>query len=121
MAGTAQQLLALRAAELLRGHGADEAVAGRARLALLDLLPAQGQRGGLRPQPSHKAPDRTMVQAPFFIDGRFRRLLIAGGPPSGAGCLAVGLLVVFGVGGGQMEKGRAGVALIGEYESRDNR
>jgi len=121
LAGFAQQLLALRAAEFLRGHGADEAVAGGARVLLLDVLAAQGQRSGLRPQPAQKGPDRAVVQAAFFRGGRFGRLLIAGGPPSGAGGLAVGLLVVLGIVGGQVQEGRTGVALIGEYESRDNR
>ena len=43
----AQQLLTLRAAELLRRHGAEEAMAGGAGVTLLDLLAAQDQRGRL--------------------------------------------------------------------------
>jgi hypothetical protein len=121
LAGAAQQLLALRAAELLRGHGPEEAVAVGAGIPLLDLLTAQGQRDGLRPQPAQKRPDRAVVQAPLFLGGRVGRLLIAGGPPSGAGGLAVGLLVVLDVAAGQVQEGRSGVALIGEYESRGNR
>ena len=62
LAGSAQQQFPLRAAELLRCHSAEEAVAGRAGMALLDLLAAQGQRGTLRSQPSQKAPDRAVVQ-----------------------------------------------------------
>jgi hypothetical protein len=121
LAGTAQQLLALRAAEFLRGHSAEEAVAGGAGVLLLNVLAAQGQRGGLRSEPGQKGPDRAVVQAPFFLGGRVRRLLIAGGPPSGAGGLAIGLLVVLGVAGGQVQESRPGIALIGEYESRGNR
>ena len=41
----AKQLLALPAAELVRRHGANEAVAGGAGVLLLDLLAALGQRG----------------------------------------------------------------------------
>ncbi len=41
----AEQLLALRAAELVRRHGADEAVADGARMLFLDLLAAVGQHG----------------------------------------------------------------------------
>ena len=62
LARSAQQQFPLRAAELLRRDGAQEAVAGRAGMALLDLLAAQGQRGTLRSQPSQKAPDRAVVQ-----------------------------------------------------------
>lgn len=120
LAGTAQQLLALRAAELLRGHGPEEAVAGGAGVLLLNVLATQGQRGGLRPQPGQKGPDRAVVQAPFFVGARVRRFLIAGGPASRAGGLAIGLLVVLGVAGGQVQEGRPGVALIGKYESRGN-
>ena len=40
-----QQLLTLRAAELVRRHGPHEAVAGGAGVMLLDLLAALGQRG----------------------------------------------------------------------------
>ena len=39
-----QQLLTLRAAELVRRHGAEEAVASGAGAMLLDLLAALGQR-----------------------------------------------------------------------------
>jgi hypothetical protein len=37
------------------------------------------------------------------------------------GRFAIGPAVVFQIAGGQKEQGRAGVPLIGEYESRDNR
>jgi hypothetical protein len=121
LAGTTQQLLALRTAGLLRSHGTEETVAGAARMLLLEKLEAQSQCGGLRPQPTQKAPDRAVMQAPFFRGGRFRRLLIAGGPPSGAGRLAVGLLVVLDVAGAQVQEGRARVALIGKNETGDNR
>jgi len=47
LAGVAQQPFPLRAAELLRRDGAEEAVAGGARMALLHLLAAESQRGGL--------------------------------------------------------------------------
>ncbi len=40
-----QQLFTLRAAELVRRHGANEAVAGGAGVMLLDLLAALGQGG----------------------------------------------------------------------------
>ena len=121
LARAAQHLLTLRAAELLRRHGAREAVAGGGGVTVLDLLAAQGQRGALRPQPGHKAPDGAVVEAPFLVGGRFRRLLVAGNSSSGTDRLAVGLLVVLDVAGGQMQEGRARVALIGEYESRGNR
>ena len=39
---TAQQLPTLRATELLRGHGAHKAMAGGARVAILDQLPTFG-------------------------------------------------------------------------------
>lgn len=117
----AQQLLTLRAAELVRRHGADEAVAGRAGIALLDLLPPLGQCGALRPQPTQHAPDRAVVQTTLIGGGRSRRRLITGSLPYGDGRLTVGLSVVLHVAGRLMEKRRAGIALVGEYESRDNR
>ena len=116
-----QQLLTLRTAELLRRHGTGKAVAGGGGATLLDQLATLGQRGGLRPQPSQHAPDRAVVQGPFFHGGRPRRRLIADHSVSRAGRLAVGLPVVLQVAAGKVQEGRAGVALIGEYESRDNR
>lgn len=124
LTGGAQSLLALRAAELLRRHGAQEAVAGRTGVVLLDLLTAHRQGGGLRSQPGQKTPDRGVVQAQVVVDIVVRRTwrrLIFGPLPSRFGRLAVGLPVVLDVAAGQMEKSRAGVAFIGEYESRDNR
>jgi len=115
-----QQLLTLRAAELVRPHGADEAVAGGAGVLLQDQLAALGQRDALRPQPTQQAPDRAVVQTPLFRDGRVSRLLIAGRSTSRARCLAVGLRGVLQVAAGKMQEGLAGVTLIGEYESRGN-
>ena len=117
----AEQSLALRAAELVRRHGADKTVAGGAGVTLLDLLTADSQRRGLRPHPRHHAPDRAVVQGSFLHDGRPRRRPIADHSVLRAGRLAIGLLVVFQVTAGKVQESRAGVALIGEYESRDNR
>src|SRR5208282_4925467 len=83
----AEQLLALRAAELVRRHGANEAVAGGAGVMLLDLLAALGQRGAKRSQPGQHAPDRSMMQGPFVDSGRLRRRVITSHSSSGAGCL----------------------------------
>jgi hypothetical protein len=117
----AQQVLTLRTAELLRRHGTGKAVAGGGGATLLDQLATLGQRGRLHPQPSQHAPDRAVVQGPFFHGGRPRRRLIAGRSLSRAGCLPVGLLVVLHVAAGKLQEGRAGIALIGEYESWGNR
>ena len=81
----------------------------------------RGQRGRLHPQPSQHAPDRTVVQGPFFHGGRPRRRPIAGRSVSRAGRLSVGLPIVLQVAAGKAQEGRAGVALIGEYESPGNR
>ena len=117
----AQQLLTLRTAELLRRHGPGKAMTGGGGATLLDQLPTLGQRGGLHPQPSQHAPDRAVMQGPLFHGGRLRRRLIAGHAISRAGRLTVGLPVVLQVAAGKVQKGRAGVALIGEYESWGNR
>jgi hypothetical protein len=117
----AQQLLTLRAAELVRRHGAEEPMAGGARVSLLDLLAAEGQPGGLRSQPGQHAPDRAVVQGPLVDGRRSRRRLIAGRSSSRAGRLTIGLPVVLHVTAGEIQQGLAGVTLIGEYESRDNR
>ena len=61
------------------------------------------------------------MQGPLFHGGRPRRRLIAGHAISRAGRLTVGLPVVLQVAAGKVQKGRAGVALIGEYESWGNR
>ena len=116
-----QQLLTLRTAELLRRHGARKAVAGRGGATPLDQLATRGQRGGLHSQPSQHAPDRTVVQGPFFHGGRPRWRPIAGHSVSRAGRLSIGLPIVLQVAAGKVQEGRAGVALIGEYESRGNR
>jgi hypothetical protein len=80
-----------------------------------------GQRGGLHSQPSQHAPNRAVVQSPFFHGGRPRRRLIPSHSLSRAGRLPVGLRVVLQVAAGQVQEGRAGVTLIGEYESWENR
>ena len=80
-----------------------------------------GQRGGLHSHPGQHAPDRAVVQGPFFHGGRPRRRLIADRSVSRAGRLTVGLPVVLQVAAGKVQEGRAGVALIGKYESRGNR
>ena len=115
----AEQLLALRAAELVRRHGANETVAGGAGVLLLDLLAALGQRGAKRSQPGQHAPDGAVVQR-SFLDGR-RLRLIADHSFSGAGRLPVGLAVVFQVAAGKVQEGPASVTLIRKYENRDNR
>ena len=115
----AQHLLTLRAAELLRRHGAEEPVAGRSGVSLLEQLAAGGRRGGLHSQPAQHAPDGTVVQGSFFNGRRLR--LIADHSFSGAGSLTVGLAVVLQVAAGTVQEGPAGVTFIGEYESRDNR
>jgi hypothetical protein len=115
----AKQLLALRAAELVRCHGPHEAVACGAGVMRLDLLAALGQRGAKRSQPAQHAPDGTVVQRSFF-DGR-RLRLIADHSSSGTGRLTVGLPVVLQVAGGKVQEGPTGVTLIRKYESRDNR
>ena len=117
----AEPLPTLRTAELLRRHGAEKTVAGGGGVTLLDLLAADGQRSGLHSHPSQHAPDRTVVQGPFFHGGRPRRRPIADRSVARTGRLAVGLLVVFQVAAGKMQETRAGVTLIRKYESWDNR
>jgi len=115
-----QQLLTLRTAELLRRHGTGKAVTGGGRATLLDQLATLGQRGGLHSQPSQHAPDRAVVQGPFFHSGGPRQRLIAGRSVSRAGRLTVGLPVLLQVAAGQVQEGRASVAFIGKYESWGN-
>jgi hypothetical protein len=119
--GAAQYLLTLRTAELLWRHGADKAVAGGTWVMLLDLLTAQFQCDGLRSQPRQKGSNGVVVQAPFLVGERSRRLLIANGSSSGTGCLAIRLTVILDVAGGKVQESRASVTLIGKYESRDSR
>ena len=119
--GVGKHLPTLRTAELLRCHGAEETVAGGGGVPLLDLLTPLGQRDGLHSHPGQHAPDRTVVQGAFFHDRRPWRRLVADCPLPRAGRLAVGLPVVLHVAAGKTQKGRARVALIGKYESRDNR
>ncbi len=119
--GLTQLPFPLRAAELVGGDGAHEAMARRTRMLLLDLPPAHGQGGQLATQPSQHPPERAVMQR-AFVDGRGpRRRLIADSPTSPTDRLAIGLPVVLHVAGGQMQKRWPGVALIRQYESRGNR
>ncbi len=111
----------LRAAELLRGHGTHKAMAGGVRVVFLDQLAAHGQRRYLATQPDQHPPDGAVVQRPF-VDLRFaRRRLIARDRASRMGRLAIRLAIILQVAEGSLKKCGAGVTLIGEYESRDNR
>lgn len=118
---TLQHLFTLRAAELVRRHGADKAVTSRTGVVLLDLLAALGQRGAKRSQPSQHAPDSAVVQRPFVDGRRFRRRVVAGHSSCRADRLTVGLPVILQVAAGKVQEGSAGVTLIRKYESRDNR
>lgn len=121
LARPVQVTFPLRTAELVRRHGAHEAMAGGGWILLLDQLPAFGQCGHLASQPGEHPPDGRMVQRPF-IDGRsVRRRLVAGGSVPGPDRLAIRLPVVLQVIVGEIEERLLGVALIGKYESRDNR
>ena len=121
LARLAEPLLTLRAAELVRGHGTQEAMAGGAGVAILDQLPALGQGRKLATQPGQHPPDRVVVQSPFVDGDLAGRRLIASDRASRTGRLTVGLLVALQVAGGEFQQRRAGVTLIGEYESRGNR
>jgi hypothetical protein len=121
LARPAEQPLTLRAAELVRRDGADEAVAGGGGVLLLDKLAAQSQRGTLRAQPGEHAPEGAVVQGPVFFGRRARLLPIACRPTSRADRLATRTPVALQVAGGQVQQRRSGVALIREYESRGNR
>ena len=83
----------------------------------LDLVPARGQRDQLAAQPSQHPPHRAVIQAALIA----QRRLVAGGPPSRAGRLAVRLPVVLQIGSREMEQRRTGVALTGEDERTGNR
>jgi len=116
----AQQPFALRAAELLRRDGACEAMAGGRRIVLPDPLPSAGQRGDLAPQPSQHPPDGAVAER-SFVNPSTGLGQVACRSVTGTGRCPIRRLVLLDVGGGQMQKGRAGVTLIGEYENRDNR
>jgi hypothetical protein len=62
-----------------------------------------------------------MTQRPFIDDRGVGRCLVAGGSVPGADRLAIRLPVVLQVIVGEIEERLLGVALIGKYESRDNR
>jgi hypothetical protein len=63
-----------------------------------------------------------VVQKPSLVHGRGARWRLVGPrSTSRTGCFAIGLPVVLHVARGKIEQRRAGVAFIGEYESRDNR
>jgi len=118
----AKKPLTLRTAELVRRHGPRKAMAGRIRAALLDQPTTLGQGRQLASQPAQHPPDGAMVQKPArFPGGSTRRILVDPSPASRAGRLTIGLPVVLHIAGGKMEQARAGVALVREYESRDNR
>ena len=121
LARSAQVTFPLRTAELVRRHGAHEAVTGGGWIPLLEQVPAHGERSQLASQPGEHPPDGRMVQRPF-IDGRsVGRRLVAGGSVPGPDRLAIRLPVVLQVIVGEIEERLLGVALIGKYESRDNR
>jgi hypothetical protein len=117
-----KDLLALRAAELVRRDGPHEAMASRRRVVLLDSLAAFGQGNQLAAQPSQHPPNRAVVQQAALVPGRRAGWTLVNPPPAPrTGRFAIGLPVVFQIAGGKMEEGRTGVAFIGEYESRGNR
>ena len=118
----AKKPLPLRTAELVRRHGPRKAMAGRIRAVWLDQPTTLGQGRQLASQPAQHPPDGAMVQKPArFPGGSMRWISVDPPPASRAGRLTIGLPVVLQVAGAKMNQGRAGVALIGEYESRDNR
>lgn len=121
LASVTEQPLTLRTAEFLRRDGADEAVAGGGGVLPLDQLAAEGQRSTLRAQPGEHAPEGAVVKGSTFFRSRAGLLPIEDGETSRTDRLAIRTPVVLQVADGQMQQGWAGVALIGEYESRGNR
>lgn len=117
----AQQSLALRTAELLRSDGAGEAMAGGRRIVLPDPLPSAGQRGDLASQPTQHPPDGGVSKCSLVNVANTGRGQVACRSVAGTGRCPIGRLVLLEVRDGQMEKRRASVTLIGEYENRDNR
>jgi hypothetical protein len=121
LARLAKKPLTLRTVELLRRHGPRKAMAGRIRAALPDQPTALGQGRQLASQPAQHPPNGAMVQEPACLAGRnIWRILVDPRPASRTGRFAIGLPIVLQIAGGKMKQGRAGVALIGEYESRGN-
>jgi len=88
---------------------------------LLDELAAQRQRGALRAQPTEHAPEGAVMKGRDFFGRRAGLLPIEGRATLRADRLATRTPIVLEIGGDQVQQRRSGVALIGEYESRDNR
>ena len=117
----AQKQFTLSTTELVWRDGPHKAMTGRARIVLLNQPTALGQGSQLAPQPSQHSPEGAVSQR-SLVDGRgIHQRLVAPYPSSWTGRFPIGLLVVLNVTGGQREQCRAGVAFVGEYESRGNR
>jgi len=116
-----QELFALRAAELVRRDGTDEAMASRTWMVLQNQFSPGGECGQLAPHPSQHPPDGAVVECPLVNASRSGRSHIANDSVARTDGFAIRLPNVFNVSGGQMEERWPGIAFIREYENRDNR
>jgi len=122
LARLAKKPFPLRTAELVRRNRPRKAMADGIRAALFDQPTTLGQGCQLASQPAQRPPYSAMVQKASRVPGRnIWRILVDPPPASRASRFPIALPVVLQVTGTEMKQGRAGVTLIGEYESRGNR
>ena len=113
--------LTWRTAELVPCDRPHETMAGARRIMLAEQPQPCLERGGLGAQPGENSPHGHVMQRPFVDLGRARRRLVADHGVHRVDRPAIRLPVVLQEAAGQPEQRGAGVAFIGEYESRGNR
>ena len=120
-AGYAQDLPTLPATVFPRADGAQKAVPSEEGIVLAQQLQPCPQRGGLSAQEEQEPPERGAVERSFVDLLLSRRRDVA--PGSAARChdLLIGEVVPFQVNMRQGEEAEAGVAPVGQQESRADR